>query len=241
MIGSSLAAMISVATGTAAIAIGVGGIPGILSIKPQNILSFAAAMCVAVAVPFILTFIVGLRKLSDKDRGIGKEVKENTLAADNDATVKNESNIGFRAFLDGKTITLKELNDGVFSEGIVGEGLAIVPESDILYAPCDATVSLIMQDSKHAVGLTLPNGVELILHVGIDTVKMNGDGFTYFVEQGQKIKQGDKLIKFDREKIKKAGYPDTTVCVITNPAGKNVSFYTGIPVKANDTVIIDFN
>lgn len=90
-------------------------------------------------------------------------------------------------------------------------------------------------------GLTLPNGVELILHVGIDTVKMNGDGFTYFVEQGQKIKQGDKLIKFDREKIKKAGYPDTTVCVITNPAGKNVNFYTGIPVKANNTVIIDFN
>ena len=241
MIGSLLAAMISVATGTAAIAIGVGGIPGILSIKPQNILSFGAAMCVAIAVPFILTLIVGLRRLSDKDRGIGEEVEENTEAADNNATAKEESNTEFRAFLDGRTITLKELNDGVFSEGIVGEGLAIVPESDTLYAPCDATVSLVMQDSKHAVGLTLPNGVELILHVGIDTVKMNGDGFTYFVEQGQKIKQGDKLIKFDREKIKKAGYPDTTVCVITNPEGKNVNFYTGIPVKTNNTVIIDFN
>ena len=170
MIGSSLAAIISVATKTAATAIGVGGIPGILSIQPQHIPSFAIAMIVAIAVPFALTFFVGLKKLSAEDRGLGtaggKDTESKKEAVVNSLT-KEDIKPEFRAFSDGKVITLKELNDGVFSEGVVGEGLAVIPEGDMVYAPCEATVSLVMADTKHAVGLKLDNGVELILHVGI--------------------------------------------------------------------------
>ena len=244
MIGSSLAAIISVATKTAATAIGVGGIPGILSIQPQHIPSFAIAMIVAIAVPFTLTFFVGLKKLSAEDRGLGsadskgtESKKESVVSSVTKEDIKPE----FRAFSDGKVITLKELNDGVFSEGVVGEGLAVIPEGDMVYAPCEATVSLVMADTKHAVGLKLDNGVELILHVGIDTVNMKGEGFEYFVEKGQRIRPGEKLIKFEKEKIKEAGYKDEVVCVITSPNAKNIKFHTGVLAKANDTVIIEFN
>lgn len=244
MIGSSLAAIISVATKTAATAIGVGGIPGILSIQPQHIPSFAIAMIVAIAVPFALTFFVGLKKLSAEDRGLGtaggKDTESKKEAVVNSLT-KEDIKPEFRAFSDGKVITLKELNDGVFSEGVVGEGLAVIPEGDMVYAPCEATVSLVMADTKHAVGLKLDNGVELILHVGIDTVNMKGEGFEYFVEKGQRIRPGEKLIKFDKEKIKEAGHKDEVVCVITSPNAKNIKFHTGLLAKANDTVIIEFN
>ncbi|RKW44998.1 MAG: PTS trehalose transporter subunit IIBC [Lachnospiraceae bacterium] len=244
MIGSSLAAIISVATKTAATAIGVGGIPGILSIQPQHIPSFAIAMIVAIAVPFALTFFVGLKKLSAEDRGLGtaggKDTESKKEAVVNSLT-KEDIKPEFRAFSDGKVITLKELNDGVFSEGVVGEGLAVIPEGDMVYAPCEATVSLVMADTKHAVGLKLDNGVELILHVGIDTVNMKGEGFEYFVEKGQRIRAGEKLIKFDKEKIKEAGHKDEVVCVITSPNAKNIKFHTGLLAKANDTVIIEFN
>ena len=133
------------------------------------------------------------------------------------------------------------MGDGVFSAGVLGEGLAIVPDDDILYAPASGTVSLIMDESKHALALTLNNGVELFLHVGIDTVNMKGEGFEYFVEKGEAVSTGTKLLKFDREKIKAAGYPDFVVCVITNPNGKKLNIFTGKKSKANETEIIEFS
>ncbi len=145
-----------------------------------------------------------------------------------------------KAFLTGQVIELKEVGDGVFSEGVMGEGVAILPETDILYAPADAKVSVLMQESRHACGLTLANGVELLLHVGIDTVDMKGDGFQYLVSEGQKVKAGTPLRRFDREKIRAAGHPDTTVCIITDAAEtKSAQFHTGIRGEANVTVVAD--
>ena len=93
----------------------------------------------------------------------------------------------------------------------------------MLYAPADAEVSVLMQDSKHACGLTLLNGMVILLHIGIDTVDMNGDGFEYLVSQNQKVKAGVPLIRFDREKIKAAGHPNVTICVITEDGNaKNI-------------------
>ena len=142
--------------------------------------------------------------------------------------------------LKGKVIPLKEVNDGVFSEGIMGEGLAIIPENDILYAPVDAEVSVLMTDSRHACGLRLDNGMELLLHVGIDTVNMQGDGFEYLVKEGQKVKEGTPLIRFDRRKIKEAGHRDVTVCVITEGSeGKNIQFHTGMVAEEKVTIIAE--
>lgn len=235
MIGSACAAVVCVATGTTANAIGVGGLPGILSIQPQYMVNFAVCMAIAVAVPFGLTFVVGKRKLG-ADVSAQKDA-EVSPTGDEAAEVKE-----LKAFLTGKVITLKEVNDGVFSEGVMGEGVAIIPENEVLYAPADGTVSMLMEESRHACGLKLDNGAELLLHVGIDTVDMNGDGFTYMIKEGQRVHAGDELIRFDRKKIKAAGHPDVTVCIVTDgmPEG-GMEVHAGGHAEAKVSAVISFS
>lgn len=243
MIGSGIAAVVCVATGTTANAIGVGGIPGILSIQPQFMSSFAICMVIAIVIPFFLTVIVGKKQLKKKEEPSELKASKESENLDNKKeSEKMELTSGkLSAFLSGKAITLAEVGDGVFSEGIMGEGMAILPTSEILYAPVDAEVAVVMPESKHACGLKMENGMEILLHVGIDTVSMNGDGFEYLVEEGQKVSAGMPLIRFDREKIKQAGHPDVTVCVITEEAdAHDFKFYTGIDVKEKETVVAEF-
>ena len=243
MIGSGIAAVVCVATGTTANAIGVGGIPGILSIQPQFMSSFAICLVLAIVIPFFLTVIVGKKQLKKKEKPSGLEESKKSESLDNKKeTEKIEMTAGkLSAFLSGKAITLAEVGDGVFSEGIMGEGMAILPTSEILYAPVDAEVAVVMPESKHACGLKMENGMEILLHVGIDTVSMNGDGFEYLVEEGQKVSAGTPLIRFDREKIKQAGHPDVTVCVITEEAdAHDFKFYAGIDVREKETVVAEF-
>ena len=232
MIGSGLAAVLCVAAGTTANAIGVGGIPGILSIQPPFMIPFAVCMLIAFTVPFVLTVIAGRKRLSAETK---EETEEKT-----EEKAKQESGT-FTAFLTGKAIPIEEVGDGVFSAKIMGDGMAILPESGILYAPVDAVVAAVMPESKHACGLRMENGMEMILHIGIDTVKMQGDGFEYLIEDGQKVCAGTPLIRFDRSKIRAAGHPDVTVCIITNQgSAQELQFYTGIDVKANQTAIAAF-
>lgn len=235
MIGSACAAVVCVATGTTANAIGVGGLPGILSIQPNYMGSFALSMLVAIVVPFVLTMAVGKKKLQAIHK-LDDAVEENTETES--SKVVNETN-ELKAFLTGKVIELKEVNDGVFSEGMLGEGVAIIPENDILYAPADGTISVLMQASKHACGLKLDNGAELLLHVGLNTVSMQGDGFNYLVSEGERVKAGTPLIQFDRDKIKAAGYPDTTMCVVVDLGNfKQIEKITNKQAEANTTVVI---
>ncbi len=232
MIGSACAAVISVATSTTANAIGVGGIPGILSIQPKYMVSFALAMLTAIVVPMILTFTIGKKKLTAADRH-GEETEENVVDVASETTMT--------AFLDGKVITLEEVNDGVFSAGTLGEGLAIIPENDVVYAPMSGKISALIEDSKHACGIVADNGMEILIHVGLDTVNMKGDGFEYLVSQDQYVTKGTPLIRFDREKIKKAGHPDTTICVVTDPGNaKNIEFKVSIKAVAKETTIVTF-
>lgn len=249
MIGSACAAVVCVAVGTTANAIGVGGLPGILSIRPDSMIGFAICMIIAVAVPFVLTVFVGKRKLTfaQKSNVPVAELAEIAAGAGVSAAAgvvasverrKENRKKELKAFLTGKVIELKEVNDGVFSEGVMGEGIAIIPEDNILYAPADAVVNVLMQDSRHACGLTMDNGMEILLHVGIDTVDMQGDGFQYLVEEGQQVSVGMPLIQFDRDKIKAAGHPDTTVCIITETGNaENIQFFTGVQGKAKVTVV----
>lgn len=219
MIGSACASIVCVATNSTANAIGVGGLPGILSMQPQSMLTFAICMLIAVAVPFVLTVMVGKKKLQPKE-------------------VKSAEVTELKAFATGDVIALKEVNDGVFSAGTMGEGFAIIPENETIYAPADATVSLLMQESRHACGLKLANGAEILLHIGIDTVAMKGDGFEYLVKEGQKVSAGTPLIKFDKKKISEAGYVDTIICVITEPGNmENIIFVTGIHAIEKETTV----
>ena len=235
MIGSAIAAVVCVATSTTANAIGVGGLPGILSIQPASMLSFAICMVIAVVIPFVLTTIVGKRKLV--------MVHGEPVEADSPEREEDRNNAAHKllSFLAGKVIPLEEVGDGVFSEGVMGDGLAIIPTGEVLYAPADAEVAVLMEDSRHACGLKLANNMEVLLHIGIDTVEMAGDGFEYLVSPGQKVKAGDALIRFDRAKIKAAGHPDTTVCIITDEGdAKNIRFTTGMDVEAKETAVVTF-
>ena len=257
MIGSCIAAMVSVGFGVEAFSIGVGGLPGILSIKTPYYLPFLAAMAIAVVVPFVLTLIVGSRKLTAAERGktdsaaagtdssAAEQIEENgsqSVQAEN-ASAGNETELTgeIKSVLSGRVIPIEEVDDNVFSQRIMGDGVAIEPEDTVVKAPADATVTVVMKESGHACGLTLANGLELLIHVGIDTVDMNGDGFQLFVDEGQKVRAGDPLIQFDPEKIRAAGHPLTTMLIVTGEGdAKNVAMHSGIEAKAAETTVITY-
>ena len=247
MIGSACGAVISIGTGVEAYSIGVGGLPGILSIKPQFWLNFLIPMLVALAVPFVLTILVGSRKLSAADRGLSTAAAEpaaSSVAPEAEEQPQAEPPAagaeGVTAPLSGRVIPMEEIPDQVFSQGILGEGVGIEPTGNVVVAPADATVCSVMEDSRHAVGLTLDNGAELLIHVGIDTVSMNGDGFQLHVKAGDRVRLGDKLITFDPEKIKAAGHPTTTAFLVTDPGDLTPTFETNVDAQAGWTVVIRF-
>lgn len=249
MIGSAAAAVISVATGTTANAVGVGGLPGILSIKVASMPTFAIAMAAAIVIPFILTMLVGQKKLSAADRGtVEGEVKGMTAEKEGEEAAapepQNEDKAPEKgklvAYLSGKVIPIEEVGDGVFSAKILGDGIAIEPESDTVVAPARVTVAVLMQESRHAVGLVMEDGRELLIHVGLDTVQMNGDGFEYLVKQGDVVEAGTPLIRFDRDKIQKAGKRDITIMAVTDGTGRGALRYrTGMDAQAGKTVVAE--
>ena len=247
MIGSACGAVISIGTGVEAYSIGVGGLPGILSIKPQFWLNFLIAMLAAVAAPFVLTILVGSRKLSAADRGLSTAAAEpaaSSVVPEAEEQPQAEPPAagaeGVTAPLSGRVIPMEEIPDQVFSQGILGEGVGIEPTGNVVVAPADATVCSVMEDSRHAVGLTLDNWAELLIHVGIDTVSMNGDGFQLHVKAGDRVHLGDKLITFDPEKIKAAGHPTTTAFLVTDPGDLTPTFETNVDAQAGRTVVIRF-
>lgn len=117
--------------------------------------------------------------------------------------------------IEGEVIPLADIGDGVFSDAVLGQGCGIQPKDETVYAPVNGTVTNIA-DTKHAVGILSDDGVEILIHVGMDTVDMNGDGFQVLIKADQKVKCGQPLLKFSMEKIKAAGHPSTTAFIVTN-------------------------
>lgn len=115
----------------------------------------------------------------------------------------------------GRVLSLAEIGDGVFSEGVLGPGCGIVPEGETVRAPFHGTV-IQVADTRHAVGLASEDGMEVLIHVGIDTVDMKGEGFQVYVKEGQKVNKGDTLLSFSKKAVSAAGHPDTTVVILTN-------------------------
>lgn len=240
MIGSAIAAMISVGAGVQAFSIGVGGLPGILSIKPAFYLYFLTAMAVAIVVPFVLTMAVGSRRLS-KEALCGEESEELPQTESIGAESGEKASVELKAGLTGRVIPISEVPDEVFSQCVMGNGIAIEPESDTVVSPADAEVGVVMADTGHACGLVLDNGAELLIHVGIDTVDMGGDGFELLVKEGEAVKQGQPLIRFDPEKIRAAGHPTVTVFIVTDEGNyETVEYLSGMDGKAGETTVIRF-
>lgn len=237
MAGSAVAAILSVVCGVKANAIGVGGIPGILSINPHYMGVFAIAMVIVIVLPFCLTYIIGKR------RGIG--AKEGNREAVPEGREEAEGTGGqpvglteLAACVSGQVIPMEEVPDQVFSSKVLGDGVAILPEDEILRAPASGTVAVVMEGSLHACGLVLDNGMELLLHIGLDTVDMKGDGFEAFVKPGDRVNTGEDLLRFNRGKIKNAGHPDMVIMVVTNPGtSQKVEWKSGMHVRAGEDAV----
>lgn len=154
---------------------------------------------------------------------------------------EKKDTLNFVAPVDGKTMDLSEVPDPVFAQKMAGDGLAIDATSDVIVAPCDGDLTLVFK-TKHAFAMTLDNGIELLVHIGIETVSLNGEGFEQLAEAGTKVKAGTPIIKIDREFIKSKNLPLVTPILITNPdVVKSMDAKTGLDAKAGETVVLEYS
>lgn len=181
--------------------------PGIASITmfadKDNAMNLLWAF-VTMGISFITAFISALFMYKDK-----------VTESDSKTTQINLKEAVISSPVAGQVIPLAEVRDEVFSSGLVGNGVGIIPEEDVLVASEDGEITMVFE-TQHALGLKTTTGAEILFHIGIDTVQLNGEGFTTFVKQGDQVQKGQKLITFNRRLIKEKGYDDTVICVITN-------------------------
>ncbi|MBY4955289.1 sucrose-specific PTS transporter subunit IIBC [Streptococcus suis] len=203
--------------GLAGNGMGVTIIPGAtLYVGNGQILPYLLMVAVSFALGFALTYLFGYE---DEE----KEVKKPSASTQETAEMLEEAETGLVAEetlvspLSGDVVALENVNDPVFSSGAMGKGLAVKPSEGVVYAPADAEVTIAFE-TGHAYGLKTASGAELLIHIGIDTVSMNGNGFEKLVAAGDKVKAGTPIAKFDAAKIAEAGLDDTTMIIVTNTA-----------------------
>lgn len=239
LVGSCIAAMISVSSGVMASSIGVGGIPGILSIKPQFMFMFFIAMIVAFCIPFILTTVVGKKKLTSEDiSGVDIKQAEFTETENIDSEENKVDTVAenFQAPITGITKKLSDIEDKGFASGAMGEGFAIEMQDGKVVAPFSGEV-MVCFPTGHAYGLKSNDGKEILIHISMDTVELDGKGFDVKVQAGQKIKQGDVLVNVDIDYVKSQGKSLVTPIVFTD--GRKVELLQeNVAVKAGDENII---
>lgn len=180
--------------------------PGIASLSmfisetlPNNLMYAVIGLVVSFIASFVSVFILWKEPISDKNK---EDVKSNELI--------------FNAPVEGKIIPLAQVNDDVFASKMLGDGVAIIPTKGELYAPIAGTVTMVY-NTKHALGMQTVDGTEILFHIGLDTVNLDGKYFESFVREGQAVRQGELMIKFNLEEIQKAGFDSTTIIVITEP------------------------
>ena len=228
MIGSSIAGLLSVTFNITANAIGIGGLPGILSIQAKYMIPFAGVMLVAILVPMFLTFFfhkTSFLTKTEEDPELQAEFAAQeeaefagTSKAESSPEVKaadSSAPVTITSPLAGEVKELSQATDPVFAQGLMGRGVVIVPSQGELVSPVNGRVTVFFP-TKHAIGILSDEGVEILMHIGMDTVNLEGKGFEGYVSQGDKVKVGDKLISFDIDMIKKAGYVTETPVIITN-------------------------
>ena len=191
-----------------------------------------ASYLIGIAVAFfgaaILTYLVGFEEVPAEDAGTAPAPEVKKISA---SVKEEEADVKVAAPVEGKAYPLNEVKDEVFASEALGKGIAVLPSKGEVVAPEDGTVT-VLYPTLHAMGLKLDSGVELLIHVGMDTVEMNGDGFTRYAEEGARVKKGDKLVGFDIAKIKEAGH-DTTVAVVVSNTD-DFAAVTGVPASHAD-------
>ena len=218
-IGGAFGALFASVTGLGATGTGVTGIFGIL-LCLNNPVSYLLMFVIAFGVAFVLTWLFGYKNVAaDKSTVINKDAKYSEsveIIGDKLATEKdNLDDAVLYSISEGTAILLSQVNDATFASEVLGKGVAVIPSKGEVVAPCDATVETIF-DTKHAVGLSTENGMELLIHIGINTVELEGKYYTAHVKAGDHVNKGQLLISFDMDKIKDAGYDMTTPLIVTN-------------------------
>ena len=225
-IGGGLASILGLAgTGN-----GITVIPGtMLYIGNGQLLQYLLMVAVSFVLGFALTYMFGYEDEKEvasevaTERLVQEETTGNIPVAPQNETIQTP--------IVGDVVALENVNDPVFSSGAMGQGIAVKPSQGVVYAPADAEVSIAFA-TGHAYGLKTANGAEILIHVGIDTVTMNGEGFEQKVAQGDKVKAGDVLGTFDSNKIAAAGLDDTTMVIVTNTAD-----YASVTPVASGSVV----
>lgn len=196
--------------------------PGLASLSmfisdelPRNLMNAVIGLVVSFAASFIAAFILWKEPVDEMEKS---------------ESTKNENELVFNAPLEGKVLPLTEVKDDVFSSKMLGDGVAIVPTKGELFSPIDGVIEMVYS-TKHALGLKTADGVEILFHIGIDTVNLEGKYFNSFVTEGQKVSQGELLLSFDLEKIVAKGFDPTTMIIVTNP--KNVKLTVGKQEEVN--------
>ncbi|WP_418041425.1 PTS system trehalose-specific EIIBC component [Paenibacillus xylanilyticus] len=241
MVGSAIGGVLLTMNNVQATSIGVGGVPGFLSIFPNKWGVFFIGMAIVLIVPFVLTVIFGRAKLRKQDRSTNAEAvtgsKTTAVSASNTAVSGEEAAAAERtrtnaqvgdepvntlevmAPLTGTAVPLDQVPDPAFAEKQMGEGVAIEPSGNRVVAPFDAQVAHVIK-SKHAVILEHASGLQILIHVGINTVSLKGEGFNMHVEAGEHVRAGQTLLEFDRNVIEAAGHPLITPIII--PDGQDM-------------------
>ena len=212
------AAMIGSAVGSAwcalfhilAQALGAAGIPGFISVLPQDWPMFAIGLLLSMAVSALVTLFFWKKIEAENDAAKTKKSEAPAPQQETEAFT-----LTLNCPLKGTVRNITAAADPAFASEGMGKGICIDPKDNVIYAPCDAKVAFTFP-SGHALGLISPQGVEIMIHCGIDTVNMNGDGFETLVKEGESVAAGTQLMRFDPAKIKAAGYSDQTMMIITN-------------------------
>ena len=214
-IGGGLASILGLA-GTGS---GITIIPGTMLYAGNGQLPLYLLMvAVSFVLGFALTYMFGYEDEVEEVSGAISEAETDRLTEEAvTGTVVSPSEGVIQTPIVGDVVALSNVNDPVFSSGAMGQGIAVKPSEDVVYAPADAEVTIVFP-TGHAYGLRTANGAEILIHVGIDTVSMNGEGFNHKVAQGDKVKAGDVLGTFDSAKIAAAGLDNTTMVIVTNTA-----------------------
>ncbi len=208
---------------------GIFELPNMMN--PDGTMGNMIVAFVGIAISMVIGFLLTMLLYKDKEADPAKDKK---IA---DITETKDERIVLVSPLRGKIIKLSEVKDEAFSSGALGEGVAIEPDEGVLYAPADGTISALFP-TGHAVGITTETGLELLIHVGMDTVQLDGRGFRTFVEAGEVVKQGQKLIEFDIKLISEAGYSLETPVLVTNADDfKKVEITEAEKVQAGDCLL----
>lgn len=233
MIGGGIAGLYAGIAGIrtyASATAGLAAIPVYISDDMSNVLNACITIVIAIVATTIVTLIMGFDDIEEENKEVSEEKNE----------TKSKSIVGEISLatpVEGEVIPLSEMNDDVFAEELMGKGMAVIPTVGKVFAPFDCTVESLFK-TNHAIGLKDENGVELLIHIGIDTVKLEGKYFNSHIKQGDVVKAGDLLIEFDKEAIKNAGYDITTAVIVTNTANyMDVLGTEKTYIKNEDTLI----